>query len=514
VSHEFRTPLTLIKGQVETLLLQGDLSSKLYNKLAKILKNTNHLQNLISELLDFRKQEQGFYKLNIKCVELIAYIKEIYSSFEDYAIKGQIKYKLEYSDEEIHIYIDPVHFQKAIYNLLSNAFKYTSPGGEITLKVKLQKADVLIQIIDNGIGIPPESLNKVFERFYQLEYRSSGLTLGTGIGLAFTKEIVNSHKGDISVESMVNEGSVFTIALKLGTSHFSEEELNHNNVNKDVKAIDMPVYEGEDDVLIEENITIDGEKPVILLVDDNESLLEMLTDSFAPYYNVYTAINGKEGLDMIYKIQPDLVISDIMMPEVSGKELCYKMKNNVDTAHIPIVLLTAQTSDSQIIDGYMFGADAYITKPFNIKMLITRCNNLIKNRLILYKKFANQEEIVMPFDTLTEQDQMLIDRAVKVIRENFNNPEFDMNKLAIELGMGRSKLYMKIKEITGFTPNELTLNLKLQEAASMLDNKRHMNISEIAFELGFSSTKYFTKCFKTFYAMVPQDWRKRNKPKE
>ncbi|MDR1091874.1 MAG: DNA-binding response regulator, partial [Prevotella sp.] len=319
---------------------------------------------------------------------------------------------------------------------------------------------------------------------------------------------------DISVESILNEGSIFTITLKQGTSHFSEEELKHNDINTDVKAIHNPVYEGEDSELVEESITIDGEKPVVLLADDNESLLEMLTDSFSPYYNVYTAINGKEGLDMVYKIQPDLVISDIMMPEVSGKELCYKMKNNVDTAHIPIVLLTAQTSDSQIIDGYMFGADAYITKPFNIKMLITRCNNLIKNRLILYKKFANQEENVIPFDAVTEQDKILIDRAVNVIRENFNNPEFDMNKLAIELGMGRSKLYMRIKEITGFTPNELTLNLKLQEAAGMLDNKRHMNISEIAFELGFSSTKYFTKCFKTFYAMVPQDWRKRNKPKE
>lgn len=514
VSHEFRTPLTLIKGQVETLLLQGELNSKTHNKLTKIHKNTDHLQNLISELLDFRKQEQGFYKLNIKCVELIAYIREIYNSFEDYAIKGQIKYKLEYSDEEIHVYIDPLHFQKAIYNLLSNAFKYTSPGGEITLRVKLQKADVLIQIIDNGIGIPPESLNKVFERFYQLEYRSSGLTLGTGIGLALTKEIVNGHKGEVSVESMLNEGSVFTIALKLGTSHFSEEELNHKDINADVNTVEMPVYEGDNDVIVEDSITIDGEKPVVLLVDDNESLLEMITDSFAPYYNVYTAINGKEGLDMIYRVQPDLVISDIMMPEVSGKELCYKMKNNVDTAHIPIVLLTAQTSDNQIMDGYMFGADAYITKPFNIKMLITRCNNLIKNRLILYKKFANQEENVMPFDTVTEQDQVLIDRTVIIIRKNFGNPEFDMNKLATELGMGRSKLYMKIKEITGFTPNELTLNLKLQEAASMLDNKRHMNVSEIAFELGFSSTKYFTKCFKTFYAMVPQDWRKRNKPKE
>ena len=190
------------------------------------------------------------------------------------------------------------------------------------------------------------------------------------------------------------------------------------------------------------------------------------------------------------------------------------MKNNIDTAHIPIILLTAQTSDSQIMDGYMFGADAYITKPFNIKMLITRCNNLIKNRQILYKKFANQKENVMPFETVTAQDQILINKTVAIIKQNFGNTEFDMNKLAAELGMGRSKLYMKIKEITGFTPNEMTLNLKLQEAANMLDNKRHMNVSEIAFELGFSSTKYFTKCFKTFYGMVPQDWRKRNKPKE
>ncbi len=514
VSHEFRTPLTLIKGQVETLLLQGELNPKTHSKLTKIHKNANHLQNLISELLDFRKQEQGFYKLNIKCVELVAYIREIYSSFEDYAVKGQIKYKFEHSDEEIYVYIDPVHFQKAIYNLLSNAFKYTSPGGEITLKIKLQKTDVLIQIIDSGIGIPPESLNKVFERFYQLEYRSSGLTLGTGIGLALTKEIVNGHRGDISVESMLNEGSVFTISLKLGTSHFSEEELNLKDVNADANTVEMDVYEGDDDVIVEESINIDGERPTVLLVDDNESLLEMLTDSFTPYYNVHTAINGKEGLEMIYKVQPDLVISDIMMPEVSGKELCYKMKNNVDTAHIPIILLTAQTSDSQIMDGYMFGADAYITKPFNIRMLITRCNNLIKNRQILYKKFANQKEDIMPFDTVTEQDQVLIGKTVAIIRQNFGNTEFDMNKLAAELGMGRSKLYMKIKEITGFTPNEMTLNLKLQEAANMLDNKRHMNVSEIAFELGFSSTKYFTKCFKTFYGMVPQDWRKRNKPKE
>jgi signal transduction histidine kinase/ligand-binding sensor domain-containing protein/DNA-binding response OmpR family regulator len=512
VSHEFRTPLTLIIGQVETLLIQSGTSSKVYNKLAKIHKNTNHLLSLISELLDFRKQEQGFYKLNIRHVELKAYIREIYDSFQDYAVRKQIKYKLDAVDGEIHVYLDPAHFRKAVYNLLSNAFKYTSQGGEITVKIRQRESDALIQIMDNGIGIPPESLNKIFERFYQIEYRSSGLTLGTGIGLALTKEIVLSHKGKISVESTVNEGSIFTIVLKLGTSHFSEEELNYKDagVNIGLKEADIPEFDGEEPVPFEENTDVDAGKPVVLVVDDNESLLEMLTDSLAAYYSVYTAANGREGLDMAHKLQPNLVISDIMMPEMSGKELCYRLKNNTVTSHIPIILLTAQTSDDRIIDGYMFGADAYITKPFNVKVLISQCNNLIKNRQLLYSKFAGREENVAPFNAVAEQDQVLINRTVKIIRDNFDNPEFDINKLGVELGMGRSKLYAKIKEITGFTPNELTLNLKLQEAAALLDGKPHLNISEIAFELGFSSTKYFAKCFKMFYGMVPQDWRRRD----
>lgn len=513
ISHEFRTPLTLIIGQVETLLLQSDLNLKIHNKLVKIHKNTNHLLNLISELLEFRKQEQGFYKLNIKHVELIAYLKDICSSFHDYSIQRQIKYKLECTEKEIHVYIDPAHLQKAIFNLLSNAFKYTSPGGKITIKVKMQEPEVFIQITDNGIGIPPESLNKIFDRFYQLEYRSSGLTSGTGIGLALTKEIIIAHKGKISVESTLNEGSIFTISLKMGTSHFSEEELNYKKTtaNSGIINIETPELEGEKPVLIEKSISAENKKATILIVDGNEALLEMLTESMSPYYHVHTASNGKEGLELIYKIQPDLVISDIMIPDISGKDLCYKIKNNVATSHIPVVLLMSQVSDDQILEGYMFGSDACISKPYNIKILISQCNNIINNRRLLYKKFVNQEMNTTPFNAFTEQDQILIDKAIKIIKNNFNNPEFDMNKLGIELGVGRSKLYTKIKEITGFTPNDLTLNLKLQEATNLLNYKQQMNISDIAFKLGFSSTKYFTKCFKTFYGITPMDWRKKNK---
>jgi DNA-binding response OmpR family regulator len=377
----------------------------------------------------------------------------------------------------------------------------------------MQEPEVFIQIIDNGIGIPPESLNKIFEHFYQLEYRSSGLTLGTGIGLALTKEIVIAHKGKISAESTLNEGSIFTISLKTGTSHFSEEELNYKKAttNSGIIHIDTPEFENEKPMFIEENTSAENKKATILIVDDNEALLEMLTESMSAYYHVHTASNGKEGLDLIYTIQPDMVISDIMIPDMSGKDLCYKIKNNVATSHIPVVLLTAQASDDQIPDGYMFGADACIPKPFNIKILISHCNNIINNRRLLYKKFVNQEVNTTPFNAFMEQDQMLIDKAIKIIKNNFNNPDFDMNKLGTELGIGRSKLYAKIKEITGFTPNELTLNLKLQEATNLLNYKHQMNISDIAFKLGFSSAKYFTKCFKTFYGITPVDWRKKNK---
>ncbi|MDU1903163.1 MAG: two-component regulator propeller domain-containing protein [Dysgonomonas sp.] len=517
ISHEFRTPLTLIIGQLETLLSYNDLGSKVHNKLTKIYKNTNHLQRLITELLDFRKQEQGFAKLNVVSVELISYIKEIYESFHEYAINKKIKYKLEYSVPEIYVYIDPVQFQKAIYNLLSNAFKYTSQDGEIKIQVKVSGEYLEIQIIDNGIGIPPESLSKIFERFYQIEYRSSGLTLGTGIGLALTKEIIVAHKGTIEVDSTVNSGSIFTIKLQQGSSHFSKDELKvqEQNIPQPISKYDIPIEEEiecKDTERWENDELPEKEKPVVLLVDDNEELLKILSENFLPYYHVYTAVDGEAGLNMVFSILPDIVVSDIMMPGMTGKEMCYKIKNNINTSHIPVVLLTAQSSDSQIAEGLMFGADAYIPKPFSIRVLLSYCSNILKNRKLLYEKYASRSEVVPVIsDVVSEHDQQLISKAIEIIKANFNNPDFDMNKLGLELGLGRSKLYVKMKEITGLTPNEFTLNLKLQEATDLLQNKSEMNISDIAFYLGFSSSKYFSKCFKSFYGVTPQEWKKRNK---
>ncbi len=516
ISHEFRTPLTLIIGQTDMLMDYQDISANVHNKISRIRKNAGHLQNLITELLDFRKQEQGFNKLNISRIDIVGYIKDIYDSFQEYALKNQIGFRLENPDSPLYIYLDPVQFQKAIYNLLSNAFKFTSQGGEIVIRLEQKIQHISIQIIDNGIGIPAESLHKIFDRFYQLEYRSSGLTLGTGIGLALTKEIILAHKGSIDVESTVNEGSVFTITLQLGNSHFSKEEQEYRDINRPQFAIKHEILidlDSNDDAILEDKqiVATDKEKPIALLVDDNEELLDMLAESFSSSYNVYTAMDGEAGLDMVLNIQPDIVVSDVMMPKLNGKEMCYHIKNNINTSHIPVVLLTAQTSDSQILDGFMFGADAYVTKPFNVKILLSNCCNILRSRRILYEKFANQAMVEETYNAINEQDQLLIEKAIEIIRNNFDNSEFDMNQLGAELGMGRSKLYIKIKEITGVTPNELTLNMKLKEAVSLLNNRPEMNISDIAFHLGFSSAKYFSKCFKTFYGMTPQDWRKNNK---
>lgn len=510
ISHEFRTPLTLISTQTETLLSHSELSPKSLNKITKVRKNATHLQNLITELLDFNKQEQGFKNLIIEQTDLISYIKEIYDSFYEYAKNSQIKLRYEYTESPLYIYIDTVQLQKAIYNLLSNAFKFTSPGGEINIKIRSNRQQVTIQIIDNGAGMPTDSLSKIFDRFYQLEYKSSQLTLGTGIGLALTKEIITAHKGTISVESSLHKGSTFSIILQLGSSHFSTEELEYNDINqakhtiRDIETISESNM--EKDTLLEKEKT---NKPSVLLVEDNEELLELLKESFSTQYNVYTALDGETALEIVMNEQPEIVVSDIMIPKLTGKEMCYRIKNNINTSHIPVVLLTAQASDKEILDGFIFGADAYITKPFNMKILISNCTNILNNRKLI--KLRDQTESIEVYNTTNESDSILIDKATQIIKDNFNNSNFDMNQLSIDLGMGRSKLYIKIKEITGLTPNEFTLNIKLKESVYLLKNKSDMNISDIAYNVGFSSSKYFSKCFRTFYGITPQEWRKTNK---
>ncbi|MBD8387820.1 two-component regulator propeller domain-containing protein [Dysgonomonas sp. BGC7] len=511
ISHELRTPLTLIIGQTEMALKEESLDTELHNKISKVYKNATHMRNLISELLDFRKQELGYIKLKATEVDLVEYIKEIYESFTEYAQQLNISYKFECEEKSIAVFIDPVQYHKAIYNLLSNAFKYTQAGGEVILRISLKDEYVSVQVEDNGIGISTEDLSKIFERFYQVEYRSSKFSLGTGIGLALTKQIVESHKGIINVTSASNKGSIFETQLLLGNKHFIEEELISNqdkyvlDDSPETQFADLdpkPVFSTNDD----------PRKPSVLIVEDSNDVMELLVDAFSDKYCVYTASNGKIGFETALEIQPDLIVSDVMMPEMSGKEMCYKIKNNIHVSHIPVLLLTAQTSTNQTIEGYMYGADDYVTKPFNIEVLLSRCYSLIRNRKLFYQSVTKENRLVVTPNILTEYEQEFIDKATKIVKDNFDNPKFDMNTLAAELGLSRTKLYSQLKEISGMTPNEFTLNIKLKEACYLLENAPNMNISDIAYSLGFSTAKYFRKTFKTFYNVSPMQWKKNKDP--
>ena len=515
ISHEFRTPLTLILGQIE-VLMQMDLGTTVYNRIQRIYKNAWHMRNLISELLDFRKQEQGYLKLRVEEQNLVTFTRQIYMCFYEYAQKKEITYRFDSVEETISVWFDPIQLQKVIFNLLSNAFKYTSNKGNITVEVRKVASQAVVSVCDTGIGIPVEHISKIFDRFYQTDNASSSssFTLGTGIGLALAKGIMNMHHGKIEVESTVGEGTKFILSLPLGNRHFSDEE--------------MAVTEGRESLIIpeasvssygqlmaeeikepESQKNMDEEdKPTILLVDDNTELLSMLEDIFLPMYNVYTACNGREGLEMAQQIQPDLIVSDVIMPEMSGKDLCYKIKTNVELSHISVVLLTAQTSVEYVVEGLMFGADDYITKPFNIKVLVARCNNLIKNKKRLIAHYAGKVITESPVaEAINEKDKELLTKCVNIVRENFENPDFDVTALASELCMGRSKLYMQFKQMTGLTPNEFILKVKLDEAMSLLTEHPELNITEISVRLGFSSPRYFSKSFKAFFGIAPQGVR-------
>lgn len=528
ISHEFRTPLTLIIGQLEVLREDRDLSLAVKRRLSRIYRNTIHMRNLITELLDFRKQDQGYLKLNVREYNMVEFLQDLYYDFKDYAALRNIKYEFIYPyNEPVLVWFDAVQMQKAVFNLLSNAFKYTKAKGVIVLRLELEDNSIVIKIEDNGCGISTEDLKNIFDRFYQVDSGKSQVSTGTGIGLALTKSIVNLHKGTIDVESEIGKGSVFQIRLLLGNAHFDEEQLAHSEVEVDLRnGIEDKILEArldaeamkEKDVIQNDNAQeseIDGKgKCQMLIVEDDADIIEMLEEVFSPIYHVFKANNGEEGFRLACDIQPDIIVSDVKMPIMSGVEMCHKIKNCIEISHIPVVLLTAHTAVEQTVEGYAYGADDYIAKPFNVKVLVARCNNLVNSRKALINRLRDKGGDIVTKDNnsslmaLNASDQKFLDQVTHIVKANFDNPNFNMDMIASELGMGRSKLYSRFKEITNLTPNEFTLRMKLEEGKNLLVNAPDLNVSEISYKLGFSSLKYFSKCFKSFYGVTPLAYRK------
>ena len=409
------------------------------------------------------------------------------------------------------LWFDPIQMQKVFYNLISNAFKYTPKGGTISIMVEQDADTVKIAILDSGIGISADAIEKIFDSFYQAEngLQISNMVPGTGIGLALTKNILEAHQAGIDVESQPQVGSRFIVTMKKGSLHFAEEQKVET---EDVDASCLVQLEEIDTEFMQEviNTQTSNKEPKysMLIVEDNDELREMLKTVFDPLYQIFTASDGEEGLALTLEHEPSIVLSDVMMPKMSGSEMCSKIKNNFSVCHIPVVLLTAQTAIEYNIEGLRLGADDYITKPFNIKTLITRCNNLVNGRKLLQEKFSHQTDFSPRLIATNNMDREFLEKAQAVIEKHFDNSEFDVPLFSSEMALGRTKLFSKIKGITGQTPNDFIITVKMKKAASLLNNNPEYNISDITYMLGFSSPKYFAKCFKEQFGVSPSTFRK------
>lgn len=514
ISHELRTPLTLIITQAEIMLRSKEIAKSLYESIGKLYKHASQMRNLISELLDFYKLEQAQMCLKVRQHDIVSFLKDIYLSFEERATTLNIEYTFDPSPASISCCFDTEQLRKVFFNLLSNAFKFTPKGGKIEVSLSEEEDEIVVRIIDNGIGIEKQDIDRIFERYYQSPNQSNHFS--SGIGLALCKDIVTLHHGKITVESKFNYGSIFTVRLKKGTEHFVNDPRTDtfcsDNLSMDsnslpdagfMELLQKPVKEMSED---------DGEnnRYTILIVEDNKELLSLLCDIFLPLYRVSTATDGKTGLQKAIDEQPNIILSDVMMPEMDGDEMCLKIKNNLKTCHIPVLLLTARTAPEQHIEGLLTGADDYITKPFNAKILLAKVNAILRNRELLLGSFRKQPESSLELLAGNELDQKLLKKIEGIVEAHIEDPEFDVDQLAQLTGMGRSSFFEKLKALTGMTPANFILVFRLRKAAALLLNHPEFQMNDIASQVGFGSGRYFSRCFKNHFNVTPQQYREQS----
>ena len=511
ISHEFRTPLTLILGPLQQILLNYNGTNEMYKKLLVIESSANHLLKLINRLMDFRKYETNQFTLEAAEGNLVKYIKEIFLSFTEYAKDGGYKYTFESSDDEILVYFDRLKLERVFYNLISNAFRYTPKGGEIIVRIRKEKNQVIIEVDDNGIGIAKEYVDKIFDLFFEIPTNNevqANYNKGTGIGLSIVKNIINLHKGIISVVNKPTKGVVFKVVMKTGKSHLSE-----NEIIKDFKiSDDVAQYEAQ----LEKTQNIDQEdisdfevsedKLTVLIVEDHKVLRSFMKNLLKKEYNVIVAENGEIGLKKALKFIPDLIISDVIMPEMVGTELCAKIKENIKTSHIPVILLTSRSSLIYKIEGLESGADDYISKPFDLTEFKLRIKNLLASKQRLKAKFSSSDSFTPSEIAVSSLDEQLLKKAFKVVEDNISNEQFDIPFFCAELGVSRTMLFTKIKAWSNFTPNEFIHEIRMKRAAQLLEQNK-INISQISYKVGFNNPKYFSKCFQKKFGETPSQYQ-------
>ncbi len=508
ITHEFRTPLTLLLGPIEDSLKTRRAKIEAERGVFEMMRrNAKRLQRLINQMLDISRLESGKMNVHVSEGDLTGFVRTISSSFLSMAESKNISYHINLQETDSNCFFDPDKVEKILTNLLSNAFKYTTQGGTIKLDLEYKNPSdsqqpefVILMVEDTGKGISKDQLSKIFNRFYQVGSKDTREDDCMGIGLALTRELVDLLRGTIKVDSEIGKGTAFTVTLPVSESSFSKEE-----------RVETPDDRQEDNAVKRETVMAEqpgkASLPEVLIVEDNQDLRSYISQQLMPQYSIVEAVNGREGLNMAVERIPDLIISDLMMPEMGGRGMCIELKADPRTSHIPIIMLTAKADRRSKLEGLETGADDYIIKPFDGEELQVRVKNLINQRKKLREKFR-QEFITEPEEqSLISPDDQLLQKILKILYRHIPEPEFNIDKMSGEMNMSRMQMYRKVNAITGHTPKDLLQTIRLKKAATLFDSGVD-NVSQVMHQVGFNNQSYFAKCFRKLYKINPSEYLK------
>jgi ligand-binding sensor domain-containing protein/AraC-like DNA-binding protein/nitrogen-specific signal transduction histidine kinase len=500
IAHEFRSPLTLIKGGLEKMAQIDNMPDAATQPMVSIRNSSKRLMRLIDQLLMFNKVQNKGLTLAVEEIDVITFIKDIFETFYESAFSKNILFRFIPFSKSYLMYVDQDYLDKILYNLLSNAFKFTPNNGSVTLMVSLdeEKYQLVIRVADTGIGIPQEKRDELFNRFAHINTGGNSF----GIGLHLTKELVSRHYGTISYEENKGGGSIFVVNLPLSKSFYKPDDFTTSQtvvseVEHEKKYLNKEKYIQE---LPLNNIRL-------LIIDDDEEIKEYIQTVMNEYFVTKTAPDGQKGLLLVKEFKPDIILCDVLMPDMSGFEVIKQLKKDKETSHIPVILLTSLTDEEDKVKGFECGADDYITKPFSVRLLLTRIINILEQRIELKEKFSKEESGISRMMVLADKtDKKFVDRMNFIINHNMADSSFDMDAFASAMGYKRTQFYQKVNSILGVTPNDYLLNARLKKAAELLADDK-FKVSEIAYQVGFVDPSYFCKCFKTYYEMTPSQYR-------
>ena len=508
ISHEFRTPLTLIQGALEKIQRVADIPRDLIHPLKTMDKSTQRMLRLINQLLEFRKMQNNKLALSLEETDVIAFLYEIFLSFDDVAEQKNMNFRFIPSIPSYKMFLDKGNLDKVTYNLLSNAFKYTPSNGTIILSVTVDevKKTLQIQVADTGVGIPKEKQNELFKRFMQSSF--SGDSIGVGLHLSY--ELVQVHKGTIEYKDNDSGGSVFTVCIPTDKSVYSEKDflIPGNVLLKEAGGQAHHLLELSEELPEPEKIAEPLNKRKVLIIEDDNDIREFLKEEVGVYFEVEVAADGTSGFEKARTYDADLIICDVLMPGMTGFEVTKKLKSDFATSHIPIILLTALNSPEKHLEGIEAGADAYIAKPFSIKLLLARVFRLIEQRDKLREKFSSEPGIVRAAVCSTDRDKEFADRLAVVLEQNLSRPEFSIDEFAQLMKLGRTVFYRKLRGVTGYSPNEYLRVVRMKKAAELLLSGENLTVAEVAYKVGISDPFYFSKCFKTQFGVAPSVYQR------